>query len=148
MMEALKCYCRLGVEENELKGHITGIEYQGNGIFICPECKEKSDLSEHIYKIIVSVEREDGYNIIKIIDGEERISKHFYDDPKYLVVKDCIEDDLNEGMYEGEWLKSHREGTFKLEVYHYPYEYMTDCGMEYDTDMFIVSERGMLKLED
>jgi len=139
MMEALKCYCTLVVVDGELEGHITGLEYQSNGIFICPECKEKSDLSEYIYTIIVKIEKDDGYNVAEIIDGEERVNKHFYDDPSYLIVKDCIEDDL--GEYEEDWLNSHREGEFKLEIYYYPHQYMTDCGTEYDLDMFIVSEK-------
>ena len=141
MMEAIKCYCTLVASEEGLDGCITGMVYQSKGIFICPECKEKRDLSEFVYNVVVKIEKEDGYNVLKIIGGDERIHKHFHDDPEYLIVKNCIEDDLNEGCYTGDWVSEQKEGTFELEVFYQPYQYMTDCGTEYDLDMFIINEK-------
>lgn len=133
-----RCYCTFDYIGEKVTGHPIEMEYLGNKKYRCPKCKNIEDYSNHIYIIKANIEKEDDWNILKIIDGEDRINKRFFDDPECFVIKNAIEDDFHETL--DDWLNDHETGIFDIEVYYEPTKSETDCGTEYDLIMFVVSE--------
>ena len=135
-----ECDCTLECDAKGIRGKPTPMNYQGNGKFICPNCKKEKDYSEYTFKIKVEVlkeEPEEDYKIGRIIEGEERINKHWEDNDKYLVIKDTLELAFAEEEYE-DWVKEKKEGVYELELFYQPYTVSTQDGTFYElaTEIF------------
>jgi len=135
-----ECDCTLKFDGNEVAGKPTKMDYMGNGKFVCPECKKEEDHSKYTFKINVEVMFEDECKTLKIVDGEPRIFKHWNDDTKNCIIKDCIDEDLGEysDEYYGDWLDKHEIGIYELEIYYEPYTLSTQDGTMHElaTEIF------------
>ena len=145
-----ECDCTIQYGE-ELKGKSTQCEYIDKGKFFCPSCKKTHDYSNYTFEIIVEIKDicEDGehWKELKIVGGEKRIEKQCEPGNELsLVIKECIEEDLNEGCYlSKDWLQKHITGKFKLHVYYESTSYWTDCGTEYDLNFELLLEEYLDK---
>ena len=111
---------------------------------VCPKCGEKSDYSEDTYKIKVKFQIVEGYMEAKIIDGEERINHHWDDDEQKYIIRDCLEETMNDMPWDWEdkWLKSHEDGSvYELEFYYTNVVWSNENGTEYDIEAEVFSEK-------
>jgi len=139
-MLRFQCYCDYREVKGELEGIEIDMEYKGKGIFQCPKCNREENLLEVVYKLKLKIDNIEGFNELEIIDSDKDISQHFYNDPSHLIIKDCIQDDLNEDICLNGWLKEQKEGIIEIELLYEPYSYQTDYGTEYDLNMELLNE--------
>jgi len=138
-----ECECTVEYSADEIKGKATKMDYKGNGVYVCPKCHTTVDHSEYTFKIRVKLVMNGSYKEAMIVGGDERINHHWYDDVKYMIIKECIEDDINEGELE-DWLTNHKAGVFDIELYYEPTTSVSEDGTEYGLECAIINERESL----
>lgn len=104
------------------------VEYRGNGIFICPKCKNILDISKNTYTIIVQR---------KYDEFGELETEILQTDPK---LKDDGKDQFEQDMYELDIFEDLPVGKYKLDVLWYYYECGGFEGEEWDINIEILSE--------
>ena len=138
----MECECTVdyGSDIDEpIKGKPTDMDYKGNGIWICPACERKEDLSEIVFNVRLQFIKIDGYTEIHIIEPfDKRLMIPIVEKYPDRLKKDGMEDDLNEDFRD-----DHELGIFDCEIlynwYRCSYEYE-----EYDLEMFIITEKKVV----
>lgn len=140
-----ECWCSLKVNKNmDMIDGPTTMIYQNNGMWKCPKCDAIHDCSDIIFtmrvEIIEKCEDDFTWKELKIISPYEESLDHV--DGKYSF-KEVIEDTIQED----EFIKDHELGIFDWHLLYHAYDYMTDCGREYDLDIAVVKETIIKRIE-
>lgn len=138
------CDCKIEYGTEEITGRATECYYHGHGIWQCPECSEIHDHSDKVYQVIITISKvpeEDSMELtynVELKTEDERLFKPCNSErPNYTLLK-SMEDDMYDLINDTE--KEKNFGKYKLEIYWNWYQTHSDCGMEWNLDMFIVSE--------
>jgi hypothetical protein len=122
MLDTLNYCCGITENGNDSKLGDFRLDYdKETKKLICPNCKYEEDKSEHIIEIEVAIEEENSFIITK--------NPEMSDDEL-----DSLSDDLNIQTD----IDSMDLGEYSMHVYWLNYDYMTDCGIEYDSDCDIL----------
>lgn len=152
-------YYQFYMERDDENNKPTEMEYKGNGIYECPKCHAKEDMSRDTYKVRLLFRKtkgcedcsEDGKDcgntkckpsmMVKLLEPFDKRLLGKWDTDSTGIIKEALEDDLKEwGSEEGFFnLGRHKEGLFDVELlynyYRCSYEYE-----EYDLNLRIIAE--------
>jgi len=140
------CECTVEYSSSGRSGKPTVTDYQGGGIWKCPNCGIIHDHSEDVFKVKIEYRRhEDGGMLTTIIDADERLKKivdpHSESSPEWTYL-----DSFNDDVQEDAWNhnpEEHELGVFEIEVFWKWSSYMSDYGEEWDVEMFVVTEKKL-----
>ncbi len=137
-----ECECTMDYYEHEIYGQPTECYYHGQGVWQCPECATIYDHSDIVYPVIITyrLEINDDGECIEIDIETDDARLHEAPNPEYPNSTNlkCMIDDMYDEISSGD-IKFH-EGKYKTEILWNWYETHTDCGMEHDMEIAIISE--------
>lgn len=144
-----QCFC-LCSEKNGPAS--TQMEYIGNGKFKCPVCGAVADHHDKIFSMRLEFKKEEKATYVYIHQPyDNRLRKLANEDSRLKMQRrhtelSYLKEDLDSGYgftYPSS-IKDHPLGLFDCDVLYYWHGGMTDCGMEWDMDLFIVSEKPVI----
>lgn len=144
LVEYDQCWCTVNISEDKMTGKTTQMNHIGKGIFCCPKCGEKVDISDNTYKIRVRFYKKNDNVDMKIIKPfDDRLMTSVQDKYPDRLNKDVLEEDLYEGFpYDkNDYVLNHKIGVFDILIFWEWDSYYTDCGTEWDLEMFIIEEK-------
>lgn len=137
-----ECECTMNYSEHEISGHSTECYYHGQGVWQCPECATIYDHSDIVYSVVITYildTNEDGECIEIDIETEDaRLHEAPHRDYPDSTNLKCMIDDIYDELASGD-IKI-KNGKYKTDILWNWYQTHTDCGMESDMEIAIVSE--------
>ena len=138
-----QCYCTVTCSEDKLTGKTTQMEHKGEGVFCCPKCNRILDISKSTYKVRLKFYKEGDDMGIKVIEPfDKRLMIPVQEQYPKRLNKDALEDDLSDDFpwATNDYILNHKMGIFDILMFWEWDSYYTDCGTEWDLEMFIIEE--------
>ncbi|MCK4544722.1 hypothetical protein KAU43_04225 [candidate division WOR-3 bacterium] len=135
------CDCTVDYYPEEITGTPTECYYHGEGVWQCQECGLIYDNSDKVFKVKIKYTIDDeNFTGIDPIELDPRLLLPA-NEGEYSSKECFLQDFIEGGGWDYNGIDGHAIGIFELEVW---WEYVsshTDCGIEWDIDMKIISEK-------